>query len=578
MHQAEESILQKARAWLDPAFDEETRTAVQQLMDQDPIGLTEAFYTHLEFGTGGLRGIMGVGTNRMNRYTVAMATQGLANYLLKCFGDSRDISVAIAYDCRHNSRFFCEVAAEVLSANGIRVYLFNGMRPTPLLSFTVRQLGCRSGIVVTASHNPPEYNGYKVYWDDGGQLVPPHDDNVIKEVRQINNPSQIRFGRDDSLIEELDEAFDRRYIQALKRRSEQPEMIRRQHDMKIVFTPIHGTTAVLAPQALKAFGFTQVHGVPEQEIPDGNFSTVESPNPEDPAALQMAIEKARQLDAELVMGTDPDGDRIGVVVKDLEGEYVLLNGNQTATLITWYLLEQRNLKGLLSGKEYIVKTIVTTELLPVLARHYGVDCLDVLTGFKYIAEIIRRLEGEKQFLAGGEESFGFLVGDDVRDKDAIISACMVAEAAAWAREQGQGLYGLLLKIYAQFGLYHEELLSITKKGKDGLEEIQAMIRGFREQPPASLHGKNIVSITDYLKGTSLDLITGKESDTGLPHANVLRFTLEDGTRITMRPSGTEPKIKFYFGCYAPLDRKEDYPRLRRALQEHIRGVVREMNL
>ncbi len=570
--------MRKAKSWLDPAFDAETRAAVQQMIEQDPHGLTEAFYTHLAFGTGGLRGIMGVGTNRMNRYTLAMATQGLANYLLKCFDVAEGISVAIAYDCRHNSRFFCDVAADVLSANGIRVYLFNGMRPVPLLSFAVRQLGCSSGIVITASHNPPEYNGYKVYWDDGGQLVPPHDENVIREVRQITSPSQIHFERNDSLVEELDEAFDRRYIQALKKRSEQPDVICRHHDMKMIFTPIHGTTAELAPQALQAFGFTQVHGVPEQQIPDGDFSTVESPNPEEPAALQMAIEKAKQLDAELVMGTDPDGDRIGVVVKDLQGDYVLLNGNQTATLITWYLLEQRKLKGLLCGREYIVKTIVTTELLPVLARHYGVECLDVLTGFKYIAEVIRQLEGEKLFLAGGEESFGFLVGDDVRDKDAIISACMVAEAAAWARDQDESLYGLLLKIYVQFGLYHEELLSITKKGKDGLEEIQVMMTGFREHPPPSLHGQKIVSITDYLQGVSLDLTTGKESATGLPYANVLRYTLDDGTRITMRPSGTEPKIKFYFGCYASLNEAADYPRLRQALQEHIRGIVRAMNL
>jgi len=577
MRGVDEKVLGRAQAWLSEPFDQETQRQVRHLIDHDPEGLMDAFYKDLEFGTGGLRGVMGVGTNRMNKYTVGMATQGLAGYLLRSFPGPKRLKVAIAHDCRNNSGYFTDIAAEVLSANGIQVYVFDALRPTPLLSFAVRELNCQAGIVITASHNPVEYNGYKVYWDDGGQLVPPHDNNVIDRV-QKTSAEQIRFGKKEQLISTLDASFDKVYIERIKTLSLNPAIISKHADLRIVFTPIHGTTVRLVPSALKAFGFQSVFNVPEQDVVDGNFPTVRSPNPEEPAAFDMALERAREVDADLVMATDPDGDRVGVAVKNTSGAYELLNGNQCAALLTYYVLDQWKKQGKLQGKEYIVKTIVTTGLLSEIAAAHDVECLDVLTGFKYIAEKMRQLEGEKRFLCGGEESYGFLVGDFVRDKDAVITCCMLAETAAWAREQGISLYELLLRIYTEYGLYVETLLSITRKGMKGAEEIREMISGFRHKTPDYIHGKTLARVIDYQKGIDRDLYLDEEHPVDLPESNVLQFVLEDGTRITMRPSGTEPKIKFYFGCRTKLEKASDYDKKRKELLDAIEKIKADLEI
>jgi phosphoglucomutase len=571
-------VLEKARKWMNEGFDEETRASVQNMIDHDTAGLTESFYRDLEFGTGGLRGIMGVGTNRMNRYTVGMATQGFANYLKQFFTDEDQISVAIAYDCRHNSPYFANVTAEILSANGIKVFLFHSLRPTPMLSFTVRHFQCQGGIMITASHNPKEYNGYKVYWDDGGQLVPPHDHNVIAEVQKVNDPGKIMFGRNDDLIELVGEDFDDLYIDTLKSLSLSPALINKYSDLKLVFTPIHGAAVRLVPLALKAFGFTNVINVPEQDVVDGDFPTVVSPNPEESAALQMAIIKAEETAAELVMATDPDGDRVGIAVRDPLGKFVLLNGNQAASLMIYYILEQWKQKRRFTGKEFLAKTIVTTELLDKMADYYGVACFDVLTGFKYIAELIRILEGEKTFIAGGEESYGYLVGDFVRDKDAVISCCMLAETSVWAKDQGKTMYELLMDIYVKFGLYHERLLSITKKGKAGLEEIKDIMQRFRTAPPESIAGIRVSKMLDYKQAVAISLDSKQEEDLDFPLSDVLQFILEDGTKITMRPSGTEPKIKFYFGTHGKLTEQEAYLMVRDDLDQKIDRIIEDLQV
>lgn len=578
MKTVDAAIIERARQWLGDDFDPETRNQVQTLMDNDPVGLTDAFYQDLEFGTGGLRGIMGVGTNRMNRYTVGMATQGLAQYLKRSFPLLDPIKVAIAYDCRNNSSWFTEVASEILSANGIKVYRFGSLRPTPLLSFAVRELGCQAGIVITASHNPKEYNGYKVYWDDGGQLVPPHDKAVISEVQKISRVDQIQFGIREDLVEVLDESFDQVYIERIKTLSLNPQIIARHKDMPIVFTPIHGSTVTLAPESLRAFGFENIHHVPQQDVVSGDFPTVVSPNPEEPEALHLAIEKGKEVDAGLIMGTDPDGDRVGFVVKNLQGDYVILNGNQAAAILIYYLLEQWQVKGKLTGNEYIVKTIVTTELLKNIADHYGVECLDVLTGFKYIAEKMRQLEGQKTFIGGGEESYGYTVGDYVRDKDAVISCCMMAEAAAWAREQDKSLFGLLIEIYRKFGFYLEKLISLTKKGKAGMEEIQAMMDHYRKNTPSAINGIPVTRVKDYLTRTQTDMTSGQQTPLDLPAANVLQLFLEDGSKITMRPSGTEPKIKFYFGVKGQLQHAADFEMENQRLEQKVQDIIEAMQL
>jgi len=574
----DQSVIDKANKWLEGNYDDDTKKAVQYMMNNDENELIESFYRDLEFGTGGLRGIMGMGTNRMNRYTVGSATQGLANYLKQCFVDLPKISVAIAFDSRNNSQYFARVSAEVLGANGIKVFLFESLRATPELSFAVRYLKCQAGIVITASHNPKEYNGYKVYWNDGGQLVPPHDKDVITEVQKIINVDDIKFTGGESNITIISKEVDEPYLKAVKSLSLNPDIIKKHKDLKIVYTALHGTGTVLVPSALKSFGFTNVSFVDEQMIPDGNFPTVHSPNPEEKAALTMALEKARQVDADLILATDPDADRVGVGVKDTNGQFILLNGNQSASLLIYYLLTQWEAKGKLTGKEYIVKTIVTSELLKDIARSKKVDTIDVLTGFKYIAEMIKLNEGERTFIGGGEESYGYLTGDFVRDKDAISSCCMLAETAAWAKEQGLTMYELLIDIYARYGFYLEDLISVTKKGKSGAEEIQKMMDNFRKNPPDEINGLKVVAVKDYKQQIERNLITGKQYPIELPKSDVLQFFLEGGSKITVRPSGTEPKIKFYFGVKSPLSDKSRFQEVNRAMRKRLEGMIDAMGL
>jgi len=574
----DENIVKRANSWLKGNYDSKTKKEIRDLIANNPKGVTDAFYKNLEFGTGGLRGVMGAGTNRMNKYTIGMATQGLANYLKKMFSEKELIKVAIAYDSRINNTFFANTTADVLSANGIKVYLFDALRPTPELSFAIRFLGCQAGIVITASHNPPEYNGYKAYWEDGGQLISPHDKNVIDEVNKINNIEDVRFERNDSLIEVIGETIDVEYISRIKSLSLSQEIIRKQNDLKIVYTPIHGTGVKLVPECLKAFGFNNVYNVPEQDISDGNFPTVKSPNPEEPEALSMAMEKAKEVNANLVMATDPDGDRVGIAVKNDKNEFVLLNGNQTATLLLYYLLRKWKENNKLTGNEYIVKTIVTSEILKDMAIKSGVDYFDTLTGFKYIAEIIRLNEGQKQFIGGGEESYGYLVGDFVRDKDAVISCCMIAETAAWAAEQGKTLYELLPDIYQEYGYYKERLISIVRKGKEGAEEIQQMMENYRSNPPKSINDSELIMIKDYLTRKVFDLKSDTQSKIELPKSNVLQFFLDDGSKISVRPSGTEPKIKFYFSVKEDFKDTTKFDEMNDFLEKRIDGIITSLGL
>lgn len=578
IQEVDPGIIEKANIWLNGNYDADTKAHVKEMLDNDPAELVECFYRDLEFGTGGLRGIMGTGTNRMNKYTVGAATQGLANYLKTCFSESENISVAIAYDSRNNSAYFARITAEVLAANNIKVFLFNDLRPVPELSFAVRQLGCHSGVVITASHNPKEYNGYKVYWNDGGQLVPPHDKNVITEVNRISSVDDIRFEGSAENIQMIGKEMDELYLAMLKSLSLSQDVIARQHDMKIVYSPIHGTGARMVPPALSKFGFTSVALVEEQMNPDGDFPTVHSPNPEEKAAMNMALELARKTDAELILATDPDSDRVGVGVKDMHGNYILLNGNQSATLLIYYLVNQWKNRGLLTGKEFIVKTIVTSELLKEIAHSFGIESYDVLTGFKYIAEKIRLFEGKKRFIGGGEESYGYLVGDSVRDKDAVISCCMLAETAAWAKDQGLSMYELLIRIYKEYGFYLEDLISITKKGKAGAEEIQQMMKDYRSNPPSHINGEKVVLIKDYKSQTERNVLTGVDSAIDLPKSDVLQFFLESGSKITVRPSGTEPKIKFYFGVKGMLEDVSHFDEVNKKMGEQLQAIIQSMGL
>lgn len=564
-------IRKKAEKWLNYDMDNKNMSELQNMLNNNEELLTEAFYKDLEFGTGGLRGIMGVGTNRMNKFTVGMTTQGLSNYLLKTF-KYQNISVAITYDCRNNSRYFAEITAAVFSANGIKVYLFDELRPTPELSFAIRTLKCKSGVMITASHNPKEYNGYKVYWEDGAQIINPHDKNIINEVRNITEISQVKFSENKSLIEPVGEKIDKQYIEALKTVSLNPDIIQKHSDLKIVYTPIHGTGVKLVPMALKAFGFSNVINVPEQDIVDGNFPTVHSPNPEEPAALVMAINKAKETDVDIVMGTDPDADRVGIVVRARNGEYILLNGNQTASILIYYLISQWKEKSKLKGKEYIVKTIVTSELLTEIADYYGVETYDVLTGFKYIAAIIRENEGKKKFIGGGEESYGYLAGEFVRDKDAVMSCALIAEVAAWAKEQDKTLLDILKEVHVKFGFYKENLLSVTKKGKSGAEEIAAMMDKFRNKPPDSINGSDVVLIHDFEKQTTIDRISDLRYTINLPKSNVLQFDLHDGSKISIRPSGTEPKIKFYFSVKTNISSLTEYDSAEELLNQRLEDL------
>lgn len=572
------AILAKAQLWTGENFDAETRQQVRQLMDENPAELFESFYTDLEFGTGGLRGIMGVGSNRMNKYTVGMATQGLAHYVNKMFAGKTQNKIAIAYDSRNNSKYFAQIAAEILSANDCKVYLFSNLRPTPELSFAIRYLGCQSGIVITASHNPKEYNGYKVYWDDGGQLVNPHDKNVIEEVRKITSPELVKFTAKPENIELIGAAVDTAYLSRVKKLSFIPELIKKNHDFSIVYTALHGTGITLVPQALKEYGFENITLVEEQAIPDGNFPTLQSPNPEEKAALSMAMEKAVKINADLVLATDPDADRVGIAVKNDKGEFVLLNGNQTASLLIYYLLTQWKREGKLQGKEFIVKTIVTSELLAEMAKKFGVEYFDVLTGFKYIAGIIQNLQGVKTFIGGGEESYGYLVSDFVRDKDAVISCCMIAETAVFAKERGMSLYSLLLEIYKEYGMYYESLLSITKKGKSGADDIKQMMADFRSKPPKTINQSKVVMIKDYQLQKEMNMVDQSVKAIEMPKSDVLQFFTEDGSKITVRPSGTEPKIKFYFGIKAELKNIADFEITEAKCRDKIEKIKLDLSL
>ncbi|HAF29352.1 MAG TPA: phosphoglucomutase [Bacteroidales bacterium] len=571
-------VKSKAKLWLESAIDSDSKKEIENLIQNDETELIESFYKDLEFGTGGLRGIMGVGTNRMNIYTVGMATQGLTNYLKQQFVNTKEIKVAIAYDSRNNSRLFAEKTASVFSANGIKVFLFENLRPTPELSYAVRKLSCQSGIVVTASHNPKEYNGYKVYWEDGGQIISPHDKNIVAEVQKIKNVNEIRFDDKLTKVEIIGEKIDKDYLKEITKLSLHPKVIKNQKDLKIVYTPIHGTGVDLVPKALKAFGFENINIVEEQKIPDGNFPTVKSPNPEEPAALALALKKAKEIDADIVMATDPDADRVGIAIKDHKNEFILLNGNQAAALLINYLISQWKATGKLKGKEYIVKTIVTSEILKDIADKYDVECFDVLTGFKYIADIIKQNEGKMKFIGGGEESYGYLAGEFVRDKDAVMSCALLAETAAWAKEKGKTLYEELIDIYIEFGFYKEKLISIVRKGKSGAEEIQKMMNDFRSNPPQTINNSNVMLIHDFEKQKTFDQLSHLRYDINLPKSNVLQFILKDGSKISVRPSGTEPKIKFYFGVHQKLEKREDFEKVDKLLDEKIENIKESLNI
>lgn len=573
-----DDIRKKAASWLGKEFDEPTRMEVQQMIDHDEKTLIDAFYQDLEFGTGGLRGIMGAGTNRMNRYTLGMATQGLSNYLKKHAANPSSIKVAIAYDSRNNSSYFAKVAADIFTANGFTACLFESLRPTPVLSFAIRLHHCDAGVIITASHNPKEYNGYKVSWNDGGQVVSPHDKGIIDEVRKIKSVSEIASGADPSKIVMLGAETDNKFMAEVKKLSINSDIIRRNADMGIVYTPLHGTGYKMVPEALAMYGFTNVHTVKEQCITDGNFPTLRSPNPEEPDALAMAISLAREKNADLVMATDPDADRLGIAVRKPSGEFVLLNGNQTGVLLTWYIISQKKQRNELKGNEYIISTIVTTDLMNRIAEKNGVKCYDVLTGFKFFAELMRDLEGKEKFIGGGEESFGYLAGDFVRDKDAISACALVAETAAWARDHGKSLWELLLDIYAEYGLYREKLVNVVRKGAEGATEIKKMMEGYRNNPPAVISGSKVVRIDDYITLVSLDIATGKKKPLILQKSDVLQFFLADGTKISVRPSGTEPKIKFYFSANTKLKDTSEFESAWKSLDERIDAIIRDMEL
>ncbi|MDO4758985.1 MAG: phospho-sugar mutase [Rikenellaceae bacterium] len=571
-------ILKKAQQWLDGNYDAETKAQVKYLIENDPKELVESFYKDLEFGTGGLRGIMGVGSNRMNVYTVGMATQGLANYLKKNFAGEQ-IRVAIGHDSRNNSRKFAEHVADIFASNGFTVFLFDSLRPTPELSFAIRELNCHSGVVVTASHNPKEYNGYKAYWTDGSQVTAPHDKNIIEEVAKITDVDQILTGQNAENITILGEEFDEIYLNKILTLQLSRESVLAHKDMKIVYTPIHGSGVRLVPASLKKFGFENVSVVAEQAIVDGNFPTVDSPNPEERKTMMKAIELAAREGADLVLATDPDGDRLGVALRNKQGEYVLLNGNQTLALILSYQLTRWAELGKLDGKQFVVKTIVTSQMANAVAAHFGVKCYDCLTGFKYIARIIRNNEGIATYIGGGEESFGYLAGDFVRDKDAVSACSLAAEAAAWALEtKGQTLYEWLQELYVQYGLYREGLVSVVRKGKEGAELIQKMMVDFRENPPQTIVGSKVVKINDYLKSETLDVVTGGITAIEEDKSNVLQWFTEDGTIVSVRPSGTEPKIKFYFGVKAPLASVEEYEAVLATLDAKIEAIKEDLKL
>ena len=572
-------VKKKAQVWLDGNYDEATKSAVRAMLENsDTTDLVESFYKDLEFGTGGLRGIMGVGTNRMNIYTVGSATQGLSNYLKKEFA-GQEISVVVGHDSRNNSRLFAESAADIFSANGIKVYLFEALRPTPEISFAIRHLGCQSGIVITASHNPKEYNGYKAYWSDGAQVIAPHDHNIINEVNKIKSVDDIKFEGNKELIQIIGEDIDSVYLDKISKLTLSPESIKRNKDMKIVYTPIHGTGITVIPRALKMYGFENIIDVPEQNVISGDFPTVISPNPEEPAALQMAVDKAKEVGADIVMASDPDADRVGIAVKNDKGEWILVNGNQTAMMLVYYLVKRWSELGKITGKEYLVKTIVTTELIATMAKKFKVPYFDCYTGFKWIAAIIREQEGKMQYIGGGEESYGFLCQDFVRDKDAVSACTMIAEVAAWAKDNGKTVYELIQDIYLEFGFSKEKGISVVKKGKSGAEEIKQMMSQFRVAPPKELAGSQVVVIKDYSTLRMIDVLAGKTESLEMPESsNVLQYFTADGTKVSVRPSGTEPKIKFYIEVKLPIASREDYDKVNAAAEEKVLAVKASLGL
>lgn len=571
-----EIIEQKVAAWLNGNFDEATKNEIRKMQTEHPNELADAFYKNLEFGTGGLRGVMGVGTNRMNKYTVGMATQGYANYLKQCFPNG--VKVAIAHDSRNNSRFFAETTANVFAANGIKVFLFEELRPTPELSFAIRELDCQGGVVCTASHNPKEYNGYKAYWDDGSQLVPPHDKNVIKEVDKIASVDDVKWSGGEENITIIGKELDEKYMEMVKGLSVYPEVIAKHKDLKIVYTPIHGTGIMLVPSVLSLFGFRNVHIVKEQADPDGNFPTVAYPNPEESEAMSFGLKLAEELDADILCGTDPDADRLAIGVKDSHGKWVLMNGNQTAVLAFNYLIEARKTKGIAKPNDMVITTIVTTPMIDAIAAGNGVGCYRVLTGFKWIAEMIRQKEGKENYIIGGEESFGLMIGDKIRDKDGISAVALLCEMAAYEKEKGRSLYEKMIDLYVEYGFYKEHLISITKKGMDGQQQIAAMMESYRNNPPKTINGSAVVKLLDYELRKGSNPQTGEEWVIDLPKSNVLQFILEDGSSISARPSGTEPKIKFYFSVNTKLASAAEFDKVNAALDEKIKAVIADMKL
>lgn len=572
----DQTIQAKIDTWLNGAYDEETKAGIRKLQSEKPDELADAFYKNLEFGTGGLRGIMGIGTNRMNKYTVGMATQGYANYLKQCFGN--EVRVAIAHDSRNNSRLFAEITANVFAANGIRVFLFEALRPTPELSFTIRHLNCQGGVVCTASHNPKEYNGYKAYWNDGAQLVPPHDKNVIAEVEKIASVEDVKWSGGEANITIIGKDIDAAYLDMVKSLSVYPEVIAKQHDLKIVYTPIHGTGIMMVPPALKHLGFTNVHVVEEQSQPDGNFPTVIYPNPEETETMSIGLKKAKELNADILLGTDPDSDRVGIGIKNHHGEWVLMNGNQTALLAFNYMIEARKAKGIAEPNDMVIKTIVTTDMIDVIAQQNGVACYNVLTGFKWISSLIREKEAKENYIIGGEESFGLMIGNQIRDKDAVSAVTILCEMAAYEKEKGRSLFDKLVDLYVQYGFYKENLVSITKKGMNGAAEIAAMMESYRQQPPSTIDGVAVSELLDYEKQIGKNIQTGETWAIDLPKSNVLQFVLADGSKISARPSGTEPKIKFYFSVNTQLASAADFDATEQALDARIDRIIAEMKL
>ncbi|MBC7535992.1 MAG: phospho-sugar mutase [Ferruginibacter sp.] len=572
----EKNIEEKINKWLKGNYDEATKEEIRKLQSENPEDLADAFYKNLEFGTGGLRGVMGIGTNRMNKYTVGMATQGYANYLKKCFGS--EVRVAIAHDCRNNSPEFADITANVFAANDIQVYLFEALRPTPELSFAIRHFKCHGGVVCTASHNPKEYNGYKAYWDDGAQMVPPHDKNVINEVEKIASVDDVKWEGGGKNITIIGKEIDELYLDMVQRLSIYPEVCKKQHDLKIVYTPIHGTGIMLVPQALSRYGFTNVHIVKEQSTPDGNFPTVIYPNPEERETMSIGLQQAEALDADILLGTDPDSDRVGIGVKNNKGKWILMNGNQTAMLAFNYMIEARKAKGIAAPNDMVIKTIVTTDMIDAIAKASDVKCYNVLTGFKWIASLIKEKEGKENYIIGGEESFGLMIGDEIRDKDAVSAVAMICEMAAYEKNKGRSLFDKLLDLYVQYGFYKESLVSITKKGMNGAAEIKAMMQEYRNNPPKTIDGAAVNELLDY------DLQLGKNFTTettwkiDLPKSDVLQFVLGDGTKISARPSGTEPKIKFYFSVNTPLNNPADFDAVEKELDIKISRIEQEMGL